>query len=234
MTTSDLVTGIVDVHGPDGACDLEAFKAGGGVAFIHKATEGGDFIDKAFARVLPTLKPAGLLAGAYHFANGTDAVKQAENYLRAIDALGGLDVLDVLDLETNDRSRFGTMSFDAGAAWARFVRDRRGRWPLFYTYESMLHREMGKASAETRATLGKCPLWIAKYGPPPKAMPARWGAWSDWSLWQYTSSVENGPADQARYPRGVPGFKRRSQDRNVFRGTVDELTLWWKLCGRDP
>ncbi len=231
---SALTTGIVDVHGPDGACDLEAFKAGGGVAFIHKATEGGDFIDKAFARVLPTLKPAGLLAGAYHFANGTDAVKQAENYLRAIDALGGIDVLDVLDLESNDRSRFGTMSFDAGAAWARFVHERRGRWPLFYTYESMLHREMSKASAETRATLGKCPLWIAKYGPPPKAMPARWGAWSDWSLWQYTSSVENGPSDQARYPRGVPGFKRRSQDRNAFRGTVDELTLWWKLCGREP
>jgi lysozyme len=150
--TTELVTGIVDVHHADGACDLGAFRSGGGVAFIHKATEGGDFVDRAFARVLPTLKPAGLLAGAYHFANGTDAVKQAENYLRAIDALGGIDVLDVLDLESNDRSRFGTMSFEAGAAWARFVHGRRGRWPLFYTYESMLHREMSKASAETRAT----------------------------------------------------------------------------------
>lgn len=229
---SALTTGIVDVHGPDGACDLESFKAGGGVAFIHKATEGRDFVDKAVARVIPTLKPAGLLAGVYHFANATDPVTQAEHFLRTVAPFGEA-ALHILDRETN-HSSFGTMSLAQAAAWVRHVREKTGRWPVFYTYEHILHRDMDTADAETRATLGKCPLWIAKYGPPPKAMPARWGAWSDWSLWQYTSSVENGPADQARYPRGVPGFKRRSQDRNAFRGTVDELTLWWKICGREP
>ena len=225
-----LTTGIVDVHGPDGACDIDAFKAGGGVAFIHKATEGRDFVDKAVARVVPTLKPAGLLAGVYHFANATDPEVQAEHFLRTVEPFGEA-ALHILDRETNDSS-FGTMSLAQSAVWVKYVRHRTGRWPVFYTYEHILHRDMNAADAETRATLGHCPLWIAKYGPPPKAMPAAWGAWNDWSLWQYSSSTDNGPADQVRYPRGVPGFKRRSQDRNVFRGSVEDLTLWWKLCGR--
>lgn len=226
-----LTTGIVDVHGPDGACDIDAFKAGGGVAFIHKATEGRDFVDKAVARVVPTLKPAGLLAGVYHFANATDPEVQAEHFLRTVEPFGEA-ALHILDRETNDSS-FGTMSLAQSAVWVKYVRHRTGRWPVFYTYEHILHRDMNAADAETRATLGRCPLWIAKYGPPPKAMPAAWGAWNDWSLWQYSSSTDNGPADQVRYPRGVPGFKRRSQDRNVFRGSVEDLTLWWKLCGRE-
>ena len=226
-----LCTGIVDVHASDGECDLDAFKAGGGVALIHKATEGRDFIDKAVARVIPTLKPAGLLAGAYHFANATDPIVQAEHFLRTVEHFGEA-ALHVLDRETN-HSSFGTMSLAQAAAWVRHVREKTGRWPVFYTYEHILHRDMATADAETRATLGKCPLWIAKYGPPPKAMPASWGAWGDWSLWQYTSSVENGPSDQVRYPRGVAGFKRRSQDRSVFRGTEDDLRVWWKTCGRE-
>lgn len=225
-----LTTGIVDVHKDDGPCDLAAFKAGGGVAFIHKATEGGDFTDKAFARVMPTLKAAGLLAGAYHFANARDPVIQAEHFLRTV--APHPEALLILDCETN-HSTFGTMTFSQAAAFVQHVHAKTGRWPVFYTYESMLFGQMAKASPEVRAILGKCPLWIAKYGPPPKVMPASWGAWGDWSMWQYSSSVDNGPADKVRFPRGVPGFKRKSQDRNVFRGDADALAVWWKTAGLD-
>lgn len=228
-----LVTGIVDVHNGDGACDLAAFRAGGGVAFIHKATEGGDFTDKAFARVVPTLRAEGLLIGLYHFANAGDPARQAEHFLRKVEPHP--DALLILDCETAPKgSKFGTMNAAQAAVFVTRVRVASGRWPVFYTYESLLFSMMAKAAPADRATLGKCPLWIAKYGPPPKAMPASWGAWGDWSMWQYTSSVENGPADKVRYPRGVPGFKRRSQDRSCFRGTGEELALWWATCGQGP
>lgn len=228
-TPSALTTGIVDVHHHDGACDLEAFVAGGGVAMIHKATEGGTFVDPRFAATLPTLKPAGVMAGAYHFANATDPIKQAEHFLRTVEPFPG--TLLALDCESNDRSKFGTMSFEQAAVFVKHVHERTGRWPVFYTYDSMLRSGMERASAEVRSVLGRCPLWLAKYGPAPKELPAKWGAWPDWSLWQYTSSLENGPADQKAYPRGVPGFARKAQDRNVFRGTPDELAAWWKTAG---
>lgn len=227
-TPSPLTTGIVDTHKDDGPCDLAAFKAGGGVAYIAKATEGGDFTDKAFARLMPTLKTAGLLAGAYHFGNGNDPVKQADHFLRTV--APHPEALLILDCETSKGS-FGTMSYAQAAAFVERVHAATGRWPVFYTYESLLFASMTKASPETRTTLGRCPLWIAKYGPPPKAMPASWGAWVDYDLWQYSSSIDNGPADQVRYPRGVPGFARKSQDRSCFRGTADELAVWWKRAG---
>ena len=225
-----LTTGIVDVHASDGVCDLDVFKRSGGVAFIHKATEGGDFVDKAFARVMPRLKVHGLLAGAYHFANAGDPARQAEHFLRTVAPYP--EALLILDCETAPAgSKLGTMSAAQAAVFVKLVRERTGRWPVFYTYESLLFAMMKAATPEDRATLGRCPLWIAKYGPPPKAMPAAWGAWADWSMWQYSSSVENGPADKVRYPRGVPGFARASQDRSCFRGTADELAVWWKTAG---
>lgn len=225
-----LNTGIVDVHNGDGVCDLAAFRNGGGVAFIHKATEGGDFTDKAFARVMPELKKHGLLPALYHFANAGDPIRQAKHFLKTVAPYP--EALLILDCETAPKgSRLGTMSAAQAAVFVKYVHEQTGRWPVFYTYESLLFTMMAKATPEDRAILGKCPLWIAKYGPPPKPIPQSWGAWKDWSMWQYTSSVDNGPSDQGRYPRGVPGFARKSQDRSCFRGTLADLQLFWKTAG---
>lgn len=230
MSAESLTTGIVDVHHADGRCDLAAFRAGGGVALIHKATEGGDFVDKSFATVLPTLKPAGILAGAYHFANAGDPIRQAEHFLRTVEAHPG--ALLVLDCETAPKgSKLGTMSAAQAATFVEHVHEATGRWPVFYTYDHLLRSMMRSAPAEVRATLGRCPLWLAKYGPAPAPFPSSWGAWSTWSLWQYSSSLDNGPSDRVAYPRGVPGFKRKSQDRSVFRGLPDDLAAWWKTAG---
>ena len=86
---------------------------------------------------------------------------------------------------------------------------------------------------EQRATLARCPLWLAQYGEPPtpRSYPSGPDGWpSGWSLWQYTNGTA-GPSDQRTYPRTVPGFRDPTQDRSVFRGTLDELRSWWKACG---
>jgi hypothetical protein len=48
---------------------------------------------------------------------------------------------------------------------------------------------------------------------------------------KYTNGRE-GPDDQVLYPRTVAGFERPQQDRSAFNGTVDELAVWWRTCGR--
>jgi len=225
-----LTTGIVDIHNDDGAYNLDDFIAGGGVAFIHKITEGRDFVDKAHAKAVPAAQAKGLLIGLYHFANATDPVTQAEHFLTRAKAFPG--ALLILDCEKAPKgSKFGTMNAAQACAFVTRVFEITGRWPVFYTYESMLFSMMKNATPEQREVLGRCPLWLAKYGPKPKALPASWGAWTDWFMWQYTSSVLNGPADKVKYPRGVPGWKRKSQDRSVFRGTVDELRAAWGSVG---
>ena len=90
---------------------------------------------------------------------------------------------------------------------------------------------MRGATPEQRRVLGLCPLWIAKYGPPPKDLPASWGAWVTWFMWQYTSTANNGPDDQETYPRAMQGFNRENQDRSCFRGTLEEFEVQWKRAG---
>lgn len=226
-----LTTGIVDLHTGDGAYDLDAFRAGGGVALIHKVTEGRDWSDRGFTAAAEGAKRAGILFGAYHFANDKDPVVQADHFLATV--ADHPEALLALDWETPPKgSKYGPMPVAGAVAFVERVHQQRGRWPVLYTYESVLWRWMATATPEQRTALGLCPLWLAKYGPAPKPFPASWGAWSTWSLWQYSSSVANGPSDQVTYPRGVPGFARRSQDRSVFRGDADALAVWWKACGR--
>ena len=220
-------TGIVDVHASDGVCDLARFiSEDGGVLFIQKATEGVDFSDRAYQTVAPRVLGAGLLLGLYHFGNGNDPIKQADHFLRATEAFPS--AVPILDCEKNEDSDYGTMSFDQAAAFLESFYRRRGVRPMFYTYEHLLHTEVLKARPESRLSLAQSPLWIAKYGPPPKAIPKEWAAWKSWTLWQYSSSVNNGPADQSVYPRGFKSFARKSQDRSVFSGTPEELRNLWK------
>jgi hypothetical protein len=41
------------------------------------------------------------------------------------------------------------------------------------------------------------------------------------------------PSIRDTYPRTVPGFRDPRQDRSVFRGSADDLAVWWKTAGLD-
>ena len=223
-----LFTGIVDLHHSDGAYDPAAVRAGGIAAMIHKATEGLDWRDPKFTAAMGACKTHGLARGAYHFASGNgDGATQADFFL---DVVGDRAELLVLDFETNHGSA-GTMDLANALRFVARVHARTGRWPVFYGYLSMLRNVCAKATPEQHAVLARCPLWLAAYGPDPLAVKVP-SAWSAWSMMQYTNGSD-GPADRVRYPRTVPGFARARQDRSVFRGTEDDLLVWWKLCGRE-
>lgn len=227
-----LVTGIVDVHHSDPDGDYpRAMREGGLVALLHKLTQGKDWTDKEFAAAMARAKTAGLLRGAYHFgSNSSSGAQQAEFFVATLRRLVPEpdDVLCALDFEHNPDPRGGDMTVENARAFVVRVSELTGRWPLFYTGASRLHG-LRLAAGDV---LGNCPLWLAQYGEPPRTVPPCWHPAPDggpgYSLWQYTDYAD-GPRDQAKYPRAMPGFGK--VDRSVFRGTVDELRTWWRTAG---
>jgi lysozyme len=75
----------IDVSNHQGAIDWQRVAADDVAFAIIKATEGGDFVDKSFARNLQGAQAAGLAVGAYHFFTfcrpGAD---QAANFLATV------------------------------------------------------------------------------------------------------------------------------------------------------
>lgn len=89
----------VDVSNHQGTIDWPRVAADDVAFAIIKATEGGDFVDKAFARNLEGARSAGLAVGAYHFFTfcrpGAD---QAANFIATVPR--GLPLLPpVVDIE---------------------------------------------------------------------------------------------------------------------------------------
>ena len=170
-------TGIVDIHHDDRGYDLAAAARGGLVALIHKATEGCTFRDNDFYSAMNAAEDAKILRGAYHFARGTsDAVDQAEVFITRVRGLARHDdILLALDLEgelddprTPEDEAPSTMDTEDAARFVEHVHTLTGRWPLLYAGLSKLRTRMKRTDDATRATLGRCPLWLAAYGPTPQ------------------------------------------------------------------
>lgn len=229
-----MITGIVDLYSGDGEWDLDVAFAAGIEAVIHKATEGRTVTDAGLPHAVRCARMLSLRIGAYHFGRPHDVPGQVEHFLSTCAAALGPttwfngDTILCLDLE-GDLDAPTTMSTEEAADFVTRVRERTYRWPVLYAGTSKLRERMRRASADTRATLAQCPLWLAAYGPDP----ATYGApepWAAWSLMQYTDGRPDvGPRDQLAYPRVTPGFHRC--DRSAFRGTVDDLAAWWSSAG---
>ena len=218
-----ICTGIVDIHHGE-AWDAAAAKAGGIIALIHKASEGKDWRDPGFAANIARARAAGMSVGAYHFASASaPGAAQADFFLSVTGT--SLDVLRVLDIESNPNVAAGSMDIANAAAFVARVRAVTGRWPIFYSYPARIAELMHGASPADIAMVANCKLWLAQYGDPPKHVPLPWG---DWWMWQY-SDYANGPSDLIRYPRDTPGFGR--VDRSCFRGTTQELAAAWATAG---
>lgn len=230
-----MITGIVDAYAGDGAWELDVAARAGVVAIFHKATEGLTYRDSVFDHAMRCAALVGMLRGAYHYGNGrSGGAEQAKRFLAAVTPHGP-DVLLCLDLEgrLDDRDHDGipddrgTMSTADARAFLEHVRAVTGRWPLLYGGRSKTAERMRTADAETRAVFARCPLWLAQYGEEPEA-PEPWGSWD---LWQYSDGKpKDGPHNQVLYPRSTPGMHRA--DRSAWRGTLDELRVWWATVGR--
>jgi lysozyme len=197
-------------------------RSGQSFTFI-KATGGSDRVDPWFEREWTAAGAAGLVRGAYHYADpSSSADAQAALVVATVGSTreaGNLGI--VLDLETS-----GGLAPRQLITWAHTflssVERRTGRTPILYTYSYFWQHAMAGDTS-----FGAYPLWLARYS---DTRPAPLPGWSQWTFWQHTSTH--------RLP-GIPG----NVDHNIMccsPGTLAALAdgrsreiaaLWRRLGG---
>ena len=202
--TSDVV---VDLSHWQAPVDFARAKSAGIAAVILKATQGSDWIDRAFAQRFAAASASGLLVGAYHFLDDSPPQLQVENFLSVAE---GCSVL-ALDAEPNAIG--GTVTVAQTAEAAGRLNMATGSLPLIYINRYGPDR---RGTGLPNNVLSRCPLWLPAYSSRPVCPPG----WSKWALWQHT----DGKVGSDAVP--VAGFGRC--DRSRFAGTITDLVTWWE------
>src|SRR6266511_5228916 len=164
--------------------DFVVMKSEGILGVIHEATYPRFELDAKYFERQQAATRVGLLWGAYHYANGTDPVRQADHFLSAVSsawaqvdsAARGPGVLLVLDFEKNGHYPGGTMRVDQAVAFVERIRQRTGIYPGVYSGEYHLGQMLDgpRVTNAQRNVLTNCWLWIANYHKEPRAT-APWG-----------------------------------------------------------
>ncbi|MFI6906862.1 GH25 family lysozyme [Nonomuraea sp. NPDC050394] len=179
----------VDVSNWTGEVDWASVAAGGAKFAFVMASEGGDFVSPTFSAQFEGAADAGLIRGAYHFAqpHESDGAAQAEYFVQNGGrwAGDGITLPGVLDLEDNpykDRNGkdncYGLSPKDM-VTWVKdFTKryhQRTGRQAIIYTTTSWWKTCTGD-SAKFKAN----PLWLARWGSDPGELPKSWERHTFW------------------------------------------------------
>ena len=122
---------------------------------ICKATEGTYYVNPDCDRAYQQAKANGKLLGVYHYANGGNAVAEADYFLNNIQGYIGEAIL-CLDWEWQNNALCGT----GGKArawisnWCKRIVEKTGVKPLIYASASLYNEVSG---------IGDYGLWIAQY-----------------------------------------------------------------------
>ena len=171
--------------------DFHRMKREGIMAVIHEATYPAYERDAYYYARQQAATGAGLLWGAYHFANASDPIRQADYFIHVVEDAWlhakharPDSVLFVLDFEKNGHYPGGSMRVDQAARFVERIRDRTGKYPGIYGSENWLRAAMKspRVSPSQRRMLANCWLWIANYHYKPRPT----HPWDQWHLWQYT------------------------------------------------
>jgi len=224
---------VIDCYHGNAIPDFAALKAAGVLAVIHKASQGLQYVDPAYAARKPQALAAGLLWGAYHFLDNSDPDAQAAAFIAAsgITAANTDPFLLACDFENSPRQPTLKQCMEFIAAVDRSVPPG----VQCALYSGNLIRETLKPSPgghNDPAMSGAMQffqsrrLWLAEYGPT-ENIPWPWNTPIVKSsnaaaplpapgvfLWQFTEKGRLGP---------LPGFT----DGNFFDGTADQLTARW-------
>jgi lysozyme len=218
--------------------DFTTIKRQGIVGVIHEATYPPFVRDpKYLDRQMGALQ-AGLLWGAYHYANGSDPIRQADHFLSVVSsswaqanpaARPTAGVLLVLDFEKNGHYPGGTMRADQAVAFVERIRQRTGVYPGIYSGEYHLSQVLNSSriTPAQRKTLTNCWLWVANYSKEPRAT----APWSYWALWQYCGDGKC-RLPRSAYPISVANIRRA--ELNIFRGSRSDLVEFWQRRAWDP
>jgi lysozyme len=202
-----MINVVIDLSHHNTVTSFDSIKGDGIVGIIHKATQGTSITDAQYTSRKSQALAAGLLWGAYHFADGSDPVSQAKHFLQVVDP-GSTDLL-VLDFEQNPQG--SSMTLAGAEQFVSYIQAQTGRWPGFYS-GSYIKSLLG---SKTSAILQNCWFWLAQYGST-AVVPANWPTWT---MWQYTDG-NAGPT-----PHSVAGVG--NCDRDKFNGSLDGLMRLW-------
>jgi lysozyme len=202
-----MINAVVDLSHHNGNVNLKKAAAAGIVGVIHKASQGQTGRDPQYKTNRKKAEDAGLLWGAYHFATGSDGLRQAENFLEAVGDFK--QVLLVLDFEPNPTGP--SMSLEEARSFVTSVKQFSKRSIGFYSGH-YIKELLGTGSDPV---LADCWFWLAQYGPTAVVPPN----WKTWTFWQYTDGAF-GPE-----PHKVDGIGRC--DRDMFNGSIGQLKQLW-------
>ena len=192
-----------DISSYQGYPNMGAVAGGDNTFIIIKATEGTGYVNPAFAATRDAAHAAGLIVGAYHFADIGDPHAEAAFFLRVVGGLRDNEFL-VLDFERPAADPPGWCG-----AWLDDVRAATGLSPFIYMNQSAC-----RGSNWTGIANAGYPLWIAIYdGDPWTFQPQPY--WGVPPLKQYTDASQIA---------GIAG----NVDRNSFNGTREQLLAYCK------
>lgn len=185
---------------------------------VVKATQGLSWSNRNYAAQVAGADRAGKATGMYHFANGGNAVAEADTFVNAVSDRVGKSVLALDWEQCLAYGRYGCFVTNPNwgnpawiQTWVTRVHDRTAVWPIVYIQRSAVWQ----VNAWVRA---RCMLWVAQYASTAatgyQSNPWNAGA-SGEGMTQYTSS-------------GYVGG-RGPLDLDIFFG---DRTAWSKIaCG---
>ena len=203
--------------------DFASMARSGIVGVIHESSYPSYVGDARYAERSRAATRAGLLWGAYHFADASDPVRQADFFMSVVRSRSAAPTLLVLDFEKNNHYPGGTMTVDQAAAFVERVRQKTRTYPGLYASENRIKALVNSPTVKesSRRSLTNCWLWIANYHYRPQAT----APWRSWTFWQYTG---DGVCDlpRASFPLGIANI--RHAERNIFSGNSASLRSFWK------
>ena len=157
---------------------------------IVKATQGTGYINPDFRRMADAVLKAGKLLGIYHYGAGGNPISEAEFFLGTIRPYIGKAVLAV-DWEKDQNPAFGRNDVDWSKKWLDHVKDKTSVRPFIY-----MSKISGCRAHNWSAVAKDYPLWGAQYASNattgyqsrPWTDSGKWGAWSEVTIFQYSSS----------------------------------------------
>ena len=176
---------------------------------IHKATEGTGYHDPNYLRNCAPAYRAGLLWGAYHFANNSSVQAQVDNFLGVV----GVDNDTLYALDWEDEPNGNTMTLAQARDFVELVDARVGPNRCVVYSGNTAKEALGSTKD---AFFGAHRLWLAQYSTSPVCQ----ASWDKYWLWQY-SDGQAGPG-----PHGCPGVSG-DVDTNSYEISDAEFAAQW-------
>ncbi|KDQ07278.1 glycoside hydrolase family 25 protein [Botryobasidium botryosum FD-172 SS1] len=198
----------IDVSSWQGNVDWAGVASRGNKFAYVKATEGGTYKNPYFAQQYNGAYSAGLIRGAYHFAQPASSSGATQANFFVANGGGwssdGKTLPGALDIEYNPSGAtcYG-LSQSAMVSWisdfSKTYLSKTGRYPVIYTTTDW----WTTCTGNNASFAANHPLWVARYASAVGTLPA---GWSYHSIWQ--NSDQGNPGDSNIWNGDATGLSK--------------------------